>query len=162
MSELTFPQNFDLLHQHQEDLRRRTKEAVAGSDTLQRHFAAIEASMTMMERLVTSYTHNGEDELTIHLLGIRLFNSAAGAVQSLTAGYYQNCVMLQRDILEVAFLLDYFHSNPASVAEWRGCDEKERQQKFSRQPPSANAQKGWRRRLALSPYRDCCIANVLR
>jgi hypothetical protein len=84
-----------------------------------------------MERLVTSYTHNGEDELTIHLLGIRLFNSAAGAVQSLTAGYYQNCVMLQRDILEVAFLLDYFHSNPASIAEWRGCDEKERQQKFS-------------------------------
>jgi hypothetical protein len=39
--------------------------------------------------------------------------------------------MLQRDILEVAFLLDYFHSNPASVAEWRSCDEKERNQKFS-------------------------------
>jgi hypothetical protein len=131
MTEPSFPQTFDLLHQHQEDLRRRTKEAVAASDTLQRHFAAIEASMTVMERLVTSYPYNGEDELTIHLLGIRLFNSAAGAVQSLTAGYYQNCVMLQRDILEVAFLLDYFHSNPASVAEWRGCDEKERNQKFS-------------------------------
>jgi hypothetical protein len=130
MTEPSFPQNFDLLHQHQEDLRRRTKEAVAASDALQRHFAAIEASMTMMEHFATSYPHNGEDELTIHLLGIRLFNSAAGALQSLTAGYYQNCVMLQRDILEVAFLLDCFHSNDASIAEWRGSTEKERNQKF--------------------------------
>ena len=127
-----FPQNFDLLHQHEEDLRRRTKEAMAASDTLYRHFAVIEASMTLVRHFVTSYPHNGEDELTIHLLGIRLFNSAAGAVQSLTAGYYQNSVMLQRDILEVAFLLDYFHSNAASVAEWRGCDEKERKKSSRR------------------------------
>jgi hypothetical protein len=33
--------------------------------------------------------------------------------------------------LEVAFLLDYFRSNEASIAEWRGCTEKERNQKFS-------------------------------
>ena len=31
--------------------------------------------------------------------------------------------MLQRDILEVAFLLDYFRSNEARIAEWRGCIE---------------------------------------
>jgi hypothetical protein len=126
-----FPQNFDLLHQHQEDLRRQTKEAVAASDTLRRHFAAIEASMTLLRHFASDYPYNGEDELTVHLLGIRLFNSAAGAVQSLTSGYYQNSVMLQRDILEVSFLLDYFRSNEASIAEWRGCTESERNKKFS-------------------------------
>lgn len=38
--------------------------------------------------------------------------------------------MLQRDILEVAFLLDYFRSNEARIAEWRGCTESERNKKF--------------------------------
>jgi hypothetical protein len=91
----------------------------------------VEASMTLLRHFSRDYPYNGEDELTVHLLGIRLFNSAAGAVQSLTSGYYQNSVMLQRDILEGAFLLDYFRSNEASIAEWRGCTEKERSQKFS-------------------------------
>ena len=127
----SFPQNFDLLHQHEEAIRGQTKEAIAASDTLRRHFAVVEASMTLLRHFSRDYPYNGEDELTVHLLGIRLFNSAAGAVQSLTSGYYQNSVMLQRDILEVAFLLDYFRSNEASIAEWRGCAEKERNQKFS-------------------------------
>ena len=127
----SFPQNFDSLHQHEEAIRGQTKEAIAASDTLRRHFAVVEASMTLLRHFSRDYPYNGEDELTVHLLGIRLFNSAAGAVQSLTSGYYQNSVMLQRDILEVAFLLDYFRSNEASIAEWRGCAEKERNQKFS-------------------------------
>jgi hypothetical protein len=38
--------------------------------------------------------------------------------------------MLQRDILEVTFLLDYFRTNQASIAEWRGCTESERNKKF--------------------------------
>jgi hypothetical protein len=54
----------------------------------------------------------------------------AGAVQSLMAGYYQNSVMLQRDLLEVSFLLDYFCSNKTSIVEWRGCTESERNKKF--------------------------------
>ena len=126
-----FPKNFDLLHQHEEDLRGQTKGAIAASDTLRRHFAAIEASMTLVRHFACDYPYNGEDELTIHLLGIRLFNCAAGAVQSLMAGYYQNSVMLQRDLLEVSFLLDYFRSNKANIAEWRGCTESERNKKFS-------------------------------
>ena len=81
-----FPENFDLLHQHEEVIRGQTKEAIAASDTLRRHFAVIEASMTLLRHFALDYPYNGEDELTIHLLGIRLFNSAAGAVQSLMRG----------------------------------------------------------------------------
>ena len=125
-----FPQNFDLLHQHEEALRCQTKEAIAASDTLRRHFAVIDASMRLVLHFARDYPYNGEDELTIHLLGIRLFNCAAGSVQSLMAGYYQNSVILQRDLLEVSFLLDYFRSNKASIVEWRGCTESERNKKF--------------------------------
>ena len=46
-------------------------------------------------------------------------------------GYYQNAVMLQRDLLEVSFLLDYFRSNRERIAEWRGCTESERNKNFS-------------------------------
>jgi hypothetical protein len=126
----SFPQNFDLLHEQEEALRLQTKEAIAGSDTLRRHFAVIEASMTLVQHFARHYPYNGEDELTVHLLGIRLFNCATGAVQSLMAGYYQNSVMLQRDLLEVSFLLDYFRSNKASIVEWRSSTESERNKKF--------------------------------
>jgi hypothetical protein len=47
------------------------------------------------------------------------------------AGYYQCSVMIQRDLLEVSFLLDYFKSNPKLIAEWKACSETERNKKFS-------------------------------
>jgi hypothetical protein len=62
-------------------------ERTEAMETLSRHFAAVEASMTLLRHFSRDYPYNGEDELTIHLLGIRLFNSAAGAVQSLTSGF---------------------------------------------------------------------------
>jgi hypothetical protein len=39
--------------------------------------------------------------------------------------------MLQRDLLEVSFLLDYFRSNRDRIAEWRGCTESARNKYFS-------------------------------
>jgi hypothetical protein len=51
--------------------------------------------MTLFDRFAGRYAYTGDDELTILLLGIRLFNSAAGAAQNLMSGYYQNSVMLQ-------------------------------------------------------------------
>jgi hypothetical protein len=125
-----FPKNFDRLHEGEEFHRGKTKAAIAASDDLLRHFNAIAEAMTAIDYFARSYAHTGDDELTIQLLGIRLFNSAAGAVQSLMGGYYQNSVMLQRDLLEVAFLIDFFRSNRKRIVEWRGCTESERNQKF--------------------------------
>jgi hypothetical protein len=88
--------------------------------------------MTLIDHFARGNAHTGHDELTVQSLGIRLFNSAAGAVQSLMAGYYQNSVMLHRDLLEVSFLLDYFHSNKERIAEWRQCTESERNKNFQR------------------------------
>jgi hypothetical protein len=159
---MSFPENFDLRHQHEEAIRDQTKEAVAASDTLRRHLAVIEASINLVQHFALHYPHNGEDELTIHLLGIRLFNSAAGAVQSLTSGYYQNCVMLERDILEVSFLLDYFRTNEASVAEWRGCAESERNKKFSAYKVriELDNRDGFTEKKRMKAYSDLCTLGA--
>ena len=59
--------NLNSLHQHQEAIRGQTKEAIATSDTLRRHFAVVEASMTLLRHFSRDYPFNGEDELTVHL-----------------------------------------------------------------------------------------------
>jgi hypothetical protein len=130
-AKMTFPENFDLLHRGEELIREQTKKAIETTDVLLRHFVAVEASLTLIDHFARGPRDMGDDQLTIRLLGLRLFNSAAGAVQSLMSGYYQNSVMLQRDLLEVSFLLNYLHSNRAQIAELRRCDESERNKKFS-------------------------------
>jgi hypothetical protein len=129
-SVMVFPENFDLLHRGEEFIRDKTKSAIEASDVLLRHFNAVAESMTLVDHFARGYAHTGDDELTVQLLGVRLFNVAAGAMQSLMGGYYQNSVMLQRDLLEVSFLLDYFKSNRERIAEWRGCTESERNKNF--------------------------------
>jgi hypothetical protein len=125
-----FP-GLDVLHSVEESVRGRTKAALAGSIDLHRHFHALTEAMAAITYFAGIYPHTGDDELTIQLLGIRLFNSVAGSVQSLMGGYHQNSVTLLRDVLEVGFLLDYFRSNRERIAEWRNCDERERNKKFS-------------------------------
>jgi hypothetical protein len=122
---MVFPAIFDPLHEGEEFIRGKTKAAIARSDDLLRHFDAIAETMIAIDHFARDYAHTGDDELTIQLLGIRLFNSAAGAVQGLMSGHYQNSVMLVRDLLEVSFLLDYFRSNRERIAEWRSCTESE-------------------------------------
>jgi hypothetical protein len=97
-----FPQIFDLLRQGEggeESIRRLTRVEIGASDTLLRHFSAVAESVIVIEHFVRGHVGTGNDELTIQHLGIRLFNSAAGAVQSLMSGYYQNSVMSQRDLV---------------------------------------------------------------
>lgn len=127
---MIFPKNFDLLHSGQEEIRQRSKKAIAGSEALRRHFCVVAESMTLINHFARAYASDGDDQRTVQLLGLRLFNSSAGAVQSLMGGYYQNAVMLERDLLEVSFLLDYLHSNTDRIAEWRGCGKSERNKKF--------------------------------
>jgi hypothetical protein len=127
---MIFPENFDLLHQGEEFIRARSKEAIQESETLLHHFNMVAESMNLIDRFARSYRHKSEDQLIVQLLGIRMFNTSASAVRDMLAGYYQNSVMQQRDRLEVSFLLDYFHTNPALISEWKASTESERHKKF--------------------------------
>jgi hypothetical protein len=128
---MIFPENFDLLHKGEEFIRSKSKEAVQKSDVLLHHLNMVAHSMNLIDHFARAYPHQSDDQLVVQLLGIRLFNSMAGAVQDLMAGYYQNAVMQLRDILEVSFLLDYFYSDKTLIAAWKGCSESDRNKQFS-------------------------------
>jgi hypothetical protein len=126
-----FPENFNLLHQGEEFLRGKSLEAIKASDTLLHHFEIVADSMDLIQHFAQQYHHKNDDQLVIQLLGIRLFNGTATAVNNMLSGYYQSSVMLERDLLEVSFLLDYLKSNSNLIAEWKACSESERTKKFS-------------------------------
>jgi hypothetical protein len=128
---MIFPENFDLLHKGEEFIRSKSKEAIQKSDVLLRHLNMVAHSMNLIDHFARAYPHQSDDQLVVQLLGIRLFDSMAGAVQDLMAGYYQNAVMQLRDILEVSFLLDYFYSDKTLIAAWKGCSESDRNKQFS-------------------------------
>ena len=128
---MQFPANFDLLHEGEKFIRSKSKQAIEKSGVFLHHLNMVADSMTLIDHFARAYLHSSEDQLIIQLLGIRLFNTMAGAVQNLMAGYYQNAVMQMRDTLEVSFLMDYFRSDMSQISVWKGCSESDRNKQFS-------------------------------
>ena len=85
--------------------------------------------------ILFGFTHDtkarSNDELTIQYLGIRLFNAAAASIKLVLSGYPQLALAQIRDVVEVAFLLDYFLTSPGEINVWRTADNKDRKGKFS-------------------------------
>ena len=126
-----FPENFHRLHAGEEFVRAKSIEAIEGAEDLLAHARIIETAMNLIDYFVKHYAHANEDELTIQLLGIRIFNGAASAVKLLLSGYYQKSALVQRDMLETVFLLEYLFTDKALITAWRRSDKKERQARFS-------------------------------
>lgn len=123
--------NLRLLHQGEEAIRAQSLLAIEASETLTGSLATIECVMDMLQFYRMSYPALIDDLLTIHLLGFRLFNAAASAVKLMLGGYYQASGLHIRDILETAFLLDYFSMDEAAIQRWRSAkDESERNKEF--------------------------------
>jgi hypothetical protein len=125
-----FPENFDILHQSEEYLRRESLEAIQASDALLHHFDMVGDSLDLIQYFVEQVHDRSESQSIVELLGVRLFNGLASTAHAMLVGYYQNSMMQQRDLLEVSFLLEYFRYNKALVVEWKSCTESERIRKF--------------------------------
>jgi hypothetical protein len=119
------------LHCGEEFLRTKSLSVIAESLELSAHVRMIEATMGLLDHFARQYQHKNQDELTIQLLGIRLFNGAASAFKLMLSGYYQNSAVLERDILEISFLLSYFSIDRSLIALWRTSDRKIRREKFA-------------------------------
>ena len=128
---MEFPSNFDNLHAGEEFIRTKSKEAIQGSPDLLHHLNMVAVSMSIVDHFARGYSHRSDDQLIVQFLGLRLFNSMAGAVQGIMSGYYQNATMQLRDLLEVGFLLDYFKYDESQIAKWKACSEGERNKLFS-------------------------------
>ena len=128
------PANLEALHEQVEGIRAASKLTIKGTAEAREQLDIVYASLNMLFDITNSYDYVNDDELTIQFLGLRLFNTVTSALELLLAGYYQSSVILQRDLLETGYLIDYFRSNKSKISRWKAASAKERQRKFQ---PSA-------------------------
>jgi hypothetical protein len=118
--------NLHSLHLHEEELRAQSLAAIDTRADLRDHFQLIAEAMDAIYAFSHDYLHKTDDELTLQLLGLRLFNAAGAAVKLALSGYYQNAFHGARDILETGFLVDFLTTYPTKIPEWKAADKKAR------------------------------------
>ncbi len=124
------PTNFERLHEGEEFIRARSLEGVEKSDDLVLHLAC-EKAADLIHYFIHRDDHRDDDDLTVRLLGIRMFNGLNTTLKLLQAGYYQASTLQQRDIIETFFLLDYFLADRSLIARWRLADDKVLRDEFA-------------------------------
>jgi len=125
------PENLESLHKHEEELRTKSVLEINADQNIKDQFVIIQESLNMIFGVTKSYKTEDKIELTIQYIGARFFNSIVTAIKLMLSGYYQSSVTLQRDIVEIGFLLDYFLSDKSKIEEWKNSPTKERMDKFS-------------------------------
>jgi hypothetical protein len=103
-------------HSHEEKLRRESMALVTADPELSRRLEMVQKAMTLIFSYTIEHTSRSEDETTMQLLGIRLFNAAASGIKLALSGYYQTAFHQARDIIEIGYLLDYFRTSPEQRA----------------------------------------------
>ena len=117
-------------HGHEEKLRQESMALVAADLELSRRLEMVQKAMALIFCYTIEYTSRSEDEATMQLLGIRLFNAAASGIKLALSGYYQTAFHQARDIMEIGYLLDYFRTSPEQRAVWKQSDRKTRRKLF--------------------------------
>jgi len=125
------PQNLESLHKQEKELRTKSILEINADNNLKEQLIITQESLNMIVDITRSYKTEDNIELTIQYLGARVFNSIVIAINLILSGYYQGSVMLQRDIVETGFLLDYFLSDKSKIEEWKGSSTMQRIDKFS-------------------------------
>lgn len=125
-----FPENFSLIHEGEERIRRQSVLAIESDDDLSLHAKAVEGAVSTLRYYILRDGHRDEDDLFIRALGIRMANALTGAMTLLLAGYYQLSAMVTRDLVETSFMLEYFSLDRARLTRWRTCSDKERKTEF--------------------------------
>lgn len=125
------PENLESLHKHEEEHRTKSVLEINADQNLKDQFVIIQESLNMVFDVTKSYKTDDKIELTIQYIGARFFNSIVTAIKLMLSGYYQSSVIIQRDIVEIGFLLDYFLSDKSKIEEWKDSSTKERMAQFS-------------------------------
>ena len=151
------PENLESLYKHEEEIRKQSIFEINKDPKLVDHLEIVYASLDIIN-LNMAYKNQTDDELTIQFLGTRLFNSVVSSLKMLLAGYYQISFMVQRDILETGFLLDFFSIDPSKIPDWKNSSSEERYKKYS---PSVirkalDDRDGFKRRKRGQTYQQMC------
>lgn len=125
--------NFDdlsITHDHEEKLREQSLQLVRDDPELHKRLVAIEKAMAIIFGFTLDHKGETDDQRTIQLVGIRLFNAAASGIKLALSGYYQQAFHQARDILEIGFLLDLFRTSPEKISIWEKSDRASRRKMF--------------------------------
>jgi hypothetical protein len=117
-------------HSHEEKLRRESMALIEADPELSRRLEMIQKAMALIFGYTIEHTSRSEDETTVQLLGIRLFNATALGIKLAMSGYYQTAFHQARDIMETGYLLDYFRTSPKQRALWKQGDSRTRRKLF--------------------------------
>lgn len=123
-------ENLKSLHTHEEELRAQSLKIVAADSTLSELLFLVSNAMGIFFGFSHDHKTRSDDELTIQYFAIRLFNTTAVSIKLALGGYIQQALSHIRDVVEVAFLLDYFRTYPEQIKVWRESDKKTRLLKF--------------------------------
>ena len=126
----TIPDNLSLLYSGEEDLRQKSIATIEANDSLSCHIAMVETCMDMLQYTRVNTPEMSEEQLIVILLGASVFNSIGSALKLMLGGYYQSSGLQIRYILETGWLIDYLHTDPKLIQEWKVTPEAERQKKF--------------------------------
>ena len=107
------------LRYHEEKLRTESMALIHGDPELSRRLAVIETAMALIFAYTLDHKSRSDNEATMQMLGIRLFNVAASGVKLALSGYYQTAFQQARDIMETGFLFDYFRKSRQQIGVWR-------------------------------------------
>lgn len=128
------PPNLLLLNEGEEEIRKNNILFLEACPDLLAHLDLTERSMDLIDVFVRQQVEVDDDGRAIQHLGIRIFNGLASAWKLMASGYYQKAALIQRDLIETIYLVDYFRIHPDTVSAWRFADRKQLQREFG---PSA-------------------------
>jgi hypothetical protein len=134
---LPIPENFGRAHEAEEKIRNDSIVHIAGNTELTDYQEVLQDAINLIFDISAVYKSKDENEQTLQLIGCRLFNSSLASYKLMLSGYYQVSLSIVRDILEISFLLDYFHAqnrkdgfDKSKIEFWREATRKERREKI--------------------------------
>lgn len=129
MTEATFA-DLRETHAHEEKLRAESLRIIEADPELAKRLSVVEKAMALIFAYVIDHSARTEDERTLQMLGIRLFNATASGIKLALSGYYQTAFAQARDIMETGFLLDLFRTYPEKIPIWTRADRQARNKMF--------------------------------
>jgi len=118
------------LDEHEEKFQGESILLVRGDKETSEELDLIEGTLRAVFSVVNGEKQTSADLLVIQMVGARLFNSVAVSLKLMLRGYYQASFAIQRDVVEIAFLLSYFAHQRNMVERWTTCSPRERQRLF--------------------------------
>lgn len=128
------PQNFLFLHQGEEELRAKALEMVTADADLQAHLAIAERAMNILDVFVRQQDEETDSGRAMQHLAIRVFNGLAVAWKLMSTGYFQKAGLVQRDLIESIYLVNFFQIHPEKIAVWNTADRKQLVREFGPGP----------------------------